>query len=837
MLRYNIGGSACGSFSAYGKRIYISPSLSQDVLGLVGGTKGSGEGQDGHCQSGNAKAEHDREERVKRRLLQLERSHKESMQDKDDTILNLRELISEHERKLFELETNTDGNRNAQNLPPSASYRHPTPTQKLLDQIEKLQKEKEILLLKVAEYECTESSSDLRLSGDFDVTSQMGSCTTDTEKELMLIKRDKHYLDREITKLRQENKQLREMLVKCGFDVSLVIPSGQLGQDDILKSSGEKGFGISGSGSSPMSQLLSSQDMENKVNKDQEIAILRGKFKKLGQNAMVVDHDFVDVKTAYLALKAEVKVITGSFGMVIAEMQREIQLALADINAQNKDLVDKYLREMKLRKKYHNELVDLRGNIRVLCRVRPPIKEDGTEEDGIVVTLDTNDDSLVTINNKGRNQFFDVDKAFGMNSTQSQVFEEVSALVRSVIDGYNVCIFAYGQTGSGKTFTMEGPRSDPGINQRALQLLFEETRDSEWEYEISASVMEIYNETLRDLLNMDASNKLEVRMRSEGGLYVPGLVTVPVSKLDEVNKLFETGRKNRATASTNMNEHSSRSHCLLCVTVRGQNPTTGSKSLGRLNLVDLAGSERVSKSMADGTRLKEAQNINKSLACLGDVIHALRNKHGHVPYRNSKLTYLLQDSLGGDSKTLMIVQVSPVEKNINETVCTLTFGQRVRNVELGSATKNVDLNKSLQASLGRQLSVKTSFSTPSSPSATSPLLSPSASSPFISSLLPHGSPLTSSTPQLSSRKKTPSTLRPPALTASSSSPQLTGSKKVSLPLNKQTTSPITPQSPTLTSKRPGTLSSPLTMSPNKTNQMHRLIRSTVAPRNFKHERT
>ncbi|XP_012941240.1 kinesin-like protein KIFC3, partial [Aplysia californica] len=164
---------------------------------------------------------------------------------------------------------------------------------------------------------------------------------------------------------------------------------------------------------------------------------------------------------------------------------------------------------MKLRKKYHNELVQLRGNIRVFCRVRPRIREDGDEEGDLVVTPDIDDDSLLKVNNtKGRDQQYDLDKVFGLSSTQAQIFEEVSSLVRSAIDGYNVCIFAYGQTGSGKTYTMEGVSDDPGINQRALQLLFEETSDASWTYDISAGVMEIYNESIRDLLNPDPANKL-----------------------------------------------------------------------------------------------------------------------------------------------------------------------------------------------------------------------------------------------------------------------------------------------------------------------------------------
>uniref|UniRef100_A0A3B5PR04 Kinesin family member C3 n=1 Tax=Xiphophorus maculatus TaxID=8083 RepID=A0A3B5PR04_XIPMA len=157
---------------------------------------------------------------------------------------------------------------------------------------------------------------------------------------------------------------------------------------------------------------------------------------------------------------------------------------------------------------------------------------------------------------------------------------------------------------------------------------------------------------------------------------------------EDINRVFELGRVNRATACTNLNEHSSRSHALLIITVSGFNTTTGTRTQGKLNLVDLAGSERIGKSGAEGSRLREAQCINKSLSALGDVISALRTRHAHVPFRNSRLTYLLQDSLSGDSKTLMMVQVSPLPGNVSESVCSLKFAQRVRSVELNSAASS-----------------------------------------------------------------------------------------------------------------------------------------------------
>lgn len=419
---------------------------------------------------------------------------------------------------------------------------------------------------------------------------------------------------------------------------------------------------------------------------------LEARYKQLCEQASLVLPAYQELFKSYTQLQAQCRQFPQALQTAITGINDQICQAIRNIGDYNKDLVRRYHKEMQLRKKYHNELVELKGNIRVFCRVRPKIKEDGGGVMGnIVVDYDRDDNGLIYVNNKGRSQTFEMDLVFTPESTQQQVFDEVQSLVTSCVDGFNVCIFAYGQTGSGKTFTMEGNKDNPGINQRALGMLFKETEDrgQDWTYTITVSVMEIYNEMIRDLLSGDPSYKMEVKMKSDGGLHVPGLCSEEVKSVEDVNQVFALGQKNRATATTNMNEHSSRSHALLTVQVLGVNKTTNVRTMGKLNLVDLAGSERVSKSGADGTRLKEAQNINKSLSCLGDVIHALRSKQSHVPYRNSKLTYLLQDSLGGDSKTLMIVQIAPVEKNLGESVCSLNFAQRVRTVELGQASRQV----------------------------------------------------------------------------------------------------------------------------------------------------
>ncbi|CAL0311838.1 unnamed protein product [Lupinus luteus] len=265
--------------------------------------------------------------------------------------------------------------------------------------------------------------------------------------------------------------------------------------------------------------------------------------------------------------------------------------------------------------------------------------------------------------------------------------------VQEAKDGYNCCTFAYGQTGTGKTFTMEGLEHNRGVNYRTLELLFKisKERSQTFAYDISVSVLEVYNEQIRDLLATGpASKRLEIKQASEGSRPVPGVIDAKVDNISEVWNVLQAGSNARAVGSNNINEHSSRSHCILCIMVRAKNLMSGECTKSKLWLVDLAGSERLTRTDVQGERLKEAQNINRSLSALGDVISALAAKSSHIPYRNSKLTHLLQDSLGGDSKTLMFVQISPSEQDVSETLSSLNFATRVRGVELGPVKKQID---------------------------------------------------------------------------------------------------------------------------------------------------
>ncbi|CAI9784307.1 unnamed protein product [Fraxinus pennsylvanica] len=390
-----------------------------------------------------------------------------------------------------------------------------------------------------------------------------------------------------------------------------------------------------------------------------------------------------------------------SFKQCLADMDGVSSIIQSKINEHTQlydDVKIKFLEGVKERKELYNKVLELKGNIRVFCRCRPLNPEEIAAEASMAIDFSSENDGELAVKSNGiSKKIFKFDAVFSPQADQADVFEDTAPFATSVLDGYNVCIFAYGQTGTGKTFTMEGTHDNRGVNYRTLEELFHivEDRKKTFRYEISVSVLEVYNEQIRDLLVSGSqpgvtSKRLEIKQVVEGGHHVPGIVEARVTNVNEVWEVLQTGSNGRAVGSTNANEHSSRSHCMHCVMVKGENLINGECTRSKLWLVDLAGSERIAKTEVQGERLKETQNINRSLSALGDVISALATKSPHVPFRNSKLTHLLQDSLGGDSKTLMFVQISPNENDVTETLCSLNFASRVRGIELGPAKKQMD---------------------------------------------------------------------------------------------------------------------------------------------------
>ncbi|OAD01447.1 hypothetical protein MUCCIDRAFT_145725, partial [Mucor lusitanicus CBS 277.49] len=350
--------------------------------------------------------------------------------------------------------------------------------------------------------------------------------------------------------------------------------------------------------------------------------------------------------------------------------------------------------------------------VQVALRVRPLTQQDRSQPR---FSNSTDSDVIKTYENSvaivPHQKSFQFDHVFDVNSTQEQVFTSVASnFVDRFIDGYNVTILAYGQTSSGKTYTMgtaiddhsnpdqEGiiPRAISSLSTSSTQPLSEKST----KYTVHVSFIEIYNEELIDLLNPAPPHErapVTIREDTKGHIIWTGLKEVPVGSTEDVLRFLQMGTENRATGSTDMNAKSSRSHAIFSVTLkqekwRSTSPTLAADeedgewmvSNSKFHFVDLAGSERLKRTAAQGDRRKEGININAGLLALGNVISALSDpsskKSTHVPYRDSKLTRLLQDSLGGNSTTLMIACVSPAEINLTETINTIKYAYRARNI-------------------------------------------------------------------------------------------------------------------------------------------------------------
>lgn len=326
------------------------------------------------------------------------------------------------------------------------------------------------------------------------------------------------------------------------------------------------------------------------------------------------------------------------------------------------------------------------NTIKVVARFRPQNKIElaaGSEQ-----IVEFSSDDTCSISSKEASGAFTFDRVFKVGTPQQDVFDySIRSTVDDVLGGYNGTVFAYGQTGSGKTYTMMGADIEnddqKGIIPRIVEQIFSSIlrSDGSIEFTVKVSYMEIYMERIRDLL-VPQNDNLPIHEDKQRGVYVKGLGEFYVGSVDEVYQVLERGGNARAVAATNMNQESSRSHSIFVIEVAQKNVESGAARSGRLFLVDLAGSEKVGKTGASGQTLEEAKKINKSLSALGMVINALSDgKSTHVPYRDSKLTRILQESLGGNSRTTLIINCSPSAYNDAETVSTLRFGERAKTIK------------------------------------------------------------------------------------------------------------------------------------------------------------
>lgn len=338
-----------------------------------------------------------------------------------------------------------------------------------------------------------------------------------------------------------------------------------------------------------------------------------------------------------------------------AEMEARLQEAVKSAEESKRKLI----KEETLRRILFNQVQELKGNIRVMCRVRPmpndaddeaaQVKYPDIEREAKELEILGKEEKSSLGNISRKTHSFTFDRVFGPESQNQEVFEEISQLVQSALDGYNVCIFCYGQTGSGKTHTMS---SEDGMIPRATHQIYETAtnlQEKGWTYTMEGSFVEVYNEEIHDLLgNPKEFDKKKHEIRHDDQkkqTTLTGLKTVALTSPETVGSILKQAAANRSVAATKSNERSSRSHSVFILKLVGKNSTTNETSEGTLNLVDLAGSERLKQSGAEGDRMKETQNINKSLSCLGDVIGALgQGKEGtHIPYRNSKVRFMVRN--------------------------------------------------------------------------------------------------------------------------------------------------------------------------------------------------
>jgi kinesin family protein C1 len=392
--------------------------------------------------------------------------------------------------------------------------------------------------------------------------------------------------------------------------------------------------------------LAREQTLKDEAQKN--LAELKGEMQKNGAQSSSMIQSLEGTISSLSArihfLESGSKAQSDSFADMEARLQQAVRSA--------EESKQKLIKEETLRRILFNQVQELKGNIRVMCRVRPVFNnsegdaarltfpDTETESKELEILGREEKSSLGTVTRK--NHSFTFDRVFGPESQNQEVFEEISQLVQSALDGYNVCIFCYGQTGSGKTHTMS---SEDGMIPRATHQIYETAtnlQEKGWAYTMEGSFIEVYNEEIHDLLGNSKDfdkKKHEIRHDEQRKqTTVTGLKSVELDSPNTVEAILKQAAANRSVAATKSNERSSRSHSVFILKLVGRNSTTGETSSGTLNLVDLAGSERLKQSGAEGERMKETQNINKSLSCLGDVIGALGQgrEGGHIPYRNSK---------------------------------------------------------------------------------------------------------------------------------------------------------------------------------------------------------
>ena len=381
---------------------------------------------------------------------------------------------------------------------------------------------------------------------------------------------------------------------------------------------------------------------------------------------------------------------------------KELKESLTKEQENNLKLLELLEKEKYLRRKINNRYMYLRGNMRIMCRLRPFLPNEIKNKKSQMETIVIQNNSVIINEDNKTPKNFEFDYIFNQQSTQEDVYEEVNMLIQSMVQGNNICIMSYGQTCTGKTYTIQGEQNNEGIASRAARELFETIDhllgksnskhknskkniliDSSNKYFTKArftlTIIEIYNEQIFNLLEESTPN-LSIYEDSNGNLNIPELSPVNINNFEEASKLFKLAEKFRRTASTEFNERSSRSHCIFSFHIKlidNENNITRST----LHVIDLAGSERINKAQNSNEKIKkESISINLSLHSLSNVLNSIANKSNHIPYRDSKLTHYLKESLSENYNILLLLHISPNVKDLSETISTLQFGERIAKI-------------------------------------------------------------------------------------------------------------------------------------------------------------
>mmetsp|Transcript_27515 Transcript_27515/g.80311 ORF Transcript_27515/g.80311 Transcript_27515/m.80311 type:complete len:1708 (-) Transcript_27515:92-5215(-) len=681
---------------------------------------------------------------VERLQAQLERSNREAELERtrreraEQRVMQLEELIHRLDKEKME-ETNTGGLQNQRLQIESSQVK------------EALAKKSEELIKLMATFAEANKANQLRedearddAKDAMDKAAEMERRVHEREKELAALRANTSGLNSANSNLEKQIAELKDSLKAAEQSRMTAEETGRHSANHLLVER-EKRIAAEVREADALreriaanAELMAVKDAQKVGNTGLESKVLQleARIRELEALLEAKDAEIAALKKQHkektIALQSEIETYKGQVGVGSEDYQQMVeehknlkaQLALAHVNmkdlehgklgdvsrleAQVSEVQGKLRESERQRRGLHNRIQELRGNVRVMVRCRPFLPQDHVHvEEGDPPPTPTcqfsaNDESgRIKITNPGSDEsfFFEFDKCFSPSQGQHDVFKEVSDFVQSALDGYSVCIFSYGQTGSGKTHTMTGSGHGPmrGIIPRSMEMLDEQRlkrMEDGWEFDMSVTIFEIYNELIKDLLTDSAHKGVEhdVKHDAKGNVYVTNLTFEHLQENppEEVFGLLERAARLRSVASTNMNEQSSRSHTVFTIHINAKNTKMNVKLTGKMNLCDLAGSERINRSGATGDRLKEATAINKSLSSLTDVFAALANKQPFVPFRNSKLTYILQPALSGDGKTLMFVNLSPTDESYFESLSSLRFAERVSQVELGKARRTIE---------------------------------------------------------------------------------------------------------------------------------------------------